>query len=292
MNSVAADLLVECRGLVHIYRSADLEVVALQGLDLAVAVGEMIAIVGRSGSGKTTLLNVLAGLETPSAGTARVAGFDLAQMGDAQRASYQRDVVGYLWQNVAVNLAPELSVLENVQLPQLSGGKSGRRRLERAELLLAMLDLSTRYRSSIAELSAGEQQRLGLAVALANEPQLLLADEPTAQLDSMEASRLLADLQRLQSEFGMTVIIVTHDQQVDEHVERTVLIRDGRTSTETRWFAKDGTRVAEELVLLDRANRLQLPPAYVEEVGLRERVRVRLEEGRVVILPAKEPGSG
>jgi len=292
MNSAGADPLVECRGLVHIYRSAHLEVVALQGLDLAVAAGEMIAIVGRSGSGKTTLLNILAGLETPSAGTARVAGFDLAQLGDAQRASYQRNIVGYLGQNAGDNLAPELNVLENVQLPQLSGGKSARQRLERAEVLLGMLDLSTRYRYSIAELSAGEQQRLGLAVALANEPHLLLADEPTAQLDSIEAGRLLADLRHRQSELSMTVIIVTHDQQVEEHVERTVLIRDGQTSTETRWFAKDGKRVAEELVVLDRANRLQLPPAYVDEVGLHERVRVRLEEGRLVILPSEDPGSG
>lgn len=291
MNS-AAEPLVECRGLVHIYGSADLEVVALQGLDLTVAAGEMIAIVGRSGSGKTTLLNILAGLEVPSAGTARVAGLDLAHMGDSQRCGYQRDVIGYLGQNAAANLARELNVVQNVQLPLLGARRSARHRRERAELLLSLLGLSHRYRHSISELPAGEQQRLGLAVALANEPQLLLADEPTAQLDDLEASRLLSDLSDLQDELGMTVVMVTHDHQVERHVERAVLIRDGKTSTETRWSGRDGRRVAEELVLLDRANRLQLPTGYVEEAGLHERVRVRLEAGRVVILPAEERGSG
>ena len=128
--------LVDCQGVVHIYKTGDLEVVALQGLDLTVGVGEMIAIVGRSGSGKTTLMNVLAGLERPSAGRARVGGFDLAQLNDAQRKNYQRRMVGYLWQNTQVNLVLELDVLDNVQMPLLGAGWSARDRTQRTHYLV------------------------------------------------------------------------------------------------------------------------------------------------------------
>jgi ABC-type lipoprotein export system ATPase subunit len=278
--------LVDCQGVVHIYKTGDLEVVALQGLDLNVGVGEMVAIVGRSGSGKTTLMNVLAGLERPSAGRARVGGFDLAQLNDAQRKNYQRRMVGYLWQNTQVNLVPELDVLENVQMPLLGAGWSVSDRVQRAHYLVDALGLSSRADNHPAELSAGEQQRLGLAVALANQPRLLLADEPTSQLDSATARGVLEDLRRLQSELGTTVIMVTHDHQVEEYVERVVLIRDGRTSTETRYAGAPGDRTAEELVIVDAAGRLQLPAEYVEALGLRGRARVRMEDGRIIVAPA------
>jgi putative ABC transport system ATP-binding protein len=280
--------LVDCRGLVHIYRTQDVEVVALQGLDLSVAVGEMVAIVGRSGSGKTTLMNVLAGLERPSAGRARVGGFDLPQLGDAQRKHYQRRMIGYLWQNAQVNLVPELDVLDNVQLPLLGAGWSSRDRLQRAEHLVAALGLSAAAASRPAELSAGEQQRLGLAVAMANQPRLLLADEPTSQLDGPTARGVLQDLRQLTRALGTTVVVVTHDPQVEDYVDRVVLIRDGRTSTETRYAGAPGERTAEELVIVDGAGRLQLPAEYVEALGLAGRARVRLEEGRIVIVPAEE----
>jgi putative ABC transport system ATP-binding protein len=280
--------LVDCQGVVHIYKTGDLEVVALQGLDLNVGVGEMVAIVGRSGSGKTTLMNVLAGLERPSAGRARVGGFDLAQLNDAQRKNYQRRMVGYLWQNTQVNLVPELDVLENVQMPLLGAGWTVGDRVQRAAYLVDALGLSSRLDNHPAELSAGEQQRLGLAVALANQPSLLLADEPTSQLDSATARAVLEDLRRLQSELGTTVIMVTHDPQVEEYVERVVLIRDGRTSTETRYAGVPGGRTADELVIVDAAGRLQLPAEYVEALGLRGRARVRMEDGRIIVVPAGE----
>ncbi len=279
--------LVDCSNVVHVYRTGDLEVVALQGLDLTVAAGEMVAIVGRSGSGKTTLMNVLAGLETPSAGRVRVGGFDLRQMTDQQRRTYQRRMVGYLWQNVQVNLAPELDALDNVQLPLLGAGWSRRDRFQRAQHLLGTLGLSERRHHFPAELSAGQQQRLGLAVALANQPRLLLADEPTGQLDGATSRAVLDDLRRLQGELGTTVVMVTHDRRVEDYVGRVLLIRDGRTSTETRLLGEPGRRTADELVILDPAGRLQLPPAFVEGLGLRGRVRVRLEGDRVVILPVE-----
>jgi ABC-type lipoprotein export system ATPase subunit len=285
--------LVECQGLLHVYKTGELEVVALQGLDLVVGVGEMVAIVGRSGSGKTTLMNVLAGLERPTAGRARVAGFDLAQMSDAQRKGYQRKVVGYLWQQVQVNLVPDLNVGENAQMPLLGAGWSGRERAHRAAYLLEALGLSDRLGNHPAELSAGEQQRLGLAVALANQPRLLLADEPTSQLDGATARSVLDDLRRLQAELGTTVVMVTHDHQVEDYVDRVVLIRDGRTSVETRYRGAGEERRADEVVVLDAVGRLQLPAEYVAALGLRHRVRLRLEGSRVVIEPAGgEAGSG
>jgi putative ABC transport system ATP-binding protein len=276
--------MVECLGLVHIYKSAGLEVVALQGLDLSVEEGEMIAIVGRSGSGKTTLMNVLAGVDAPSAGSAQVATWDLTQLDEAQRAAYRRQVVGYVWQRAQLGLVSELTAFENVQLPMVAAGRPwGERRL-RASELLAAVGLRDRWAQLPAQLSAGEQQRTALAVALANQPSVLLADEPTAQLDSETARGILADLRRLQRDLGLTCVIVTHDRQVTGHVDRVVMIRDGRTSTETR-RAPDGIR-AEELVIMDRVGRLQVPRALIDATGLGGRVRLVRQGRGVLILPA------
>jgi ABC-type lipoprotein export system ATPase subunit len=280
--------LVECEGLVHIYKTAELEVVALQGLDLRVEAGEMVAIAGRSGSGKTTLMNLLAGVEPPSAGAARVAGHDLARMDERERDRYRREVVGYLLQHSLANLALDLSVIQNVQVPMIASGR--RRRGSRARKLLEKLGLGTQARLRPAQLTGAEAQRLALAVALANEPRLLLADEPTAELDGANARELLVDLTSLLRDLGTAAIMVTHDQQLERHVDRVIQIRDGRTSTERRWLARpNGDReVADELVILDRAGRLQLPRAHVEKLGLRDRVRVHLEDGSIRITPAEK----
>jgi ABC-type lipoprotein export system ATPase subunit len=280
--------LVECEGLVHIYKTAELEVVALQGLDLRVEAGEMVAIAGRSGSGKTTLMNLLAGVEPPSAGAARVAGHDLARMDDRERDRYRREVVGYLLQHSLANLALDLTVLQNVQVPMIAGGP--RRRGARARKLLEKLGLGGQARLRPAQLTGAESQRLALAVALANEPRLLLADEPTAELDGANARELLADLTSLLRDLGTAAIMVTHDQQLERHVDRVIQIREGRTSTERRWLARpNGDReVADELVILDRAGRLQLPRAHVEKLGLRDRVRVHLETDSIRITPAEQ----
>ena len=280
--------LVECEGLVHIYKTAELEVVALQGLDLRVEAGEMVAIAGRSGSGKTTLMNLLAGVEPPSAGAARVAGHDLARMDDRERDRYRREVVGYLLQHSLANLALDLTVIQNVQVPMIGGGP--RRRGARARKVLERLGLRGQARLRPAQLTGAEAQRLALAVALANEPRLLLADEPTAELDGANARELLEDLTGLLRDLGTAAIMVTHDQQLERHVDRVIQIRDGRTSTERRWLARpNGDRdVADELVILDRAGRLQLPRAHVEKLGLRDRVRVHLEADSIRITPAEQ----
>ncbi len=274
--------VVDCEGLVHIYRAAELEVVALQGLDLTVEPAEVVGIVGRSGSGKSTLMNILGGLEAPTAGRARVAGHDLVRMSEPEREGFRERVVGYVLQHAQANLAPELPLADNVELPMLAGVARSQRR-ERARWLLDRMGLLQLADRRPAEISGGEAQRLALAVALANQPQLLLADEPTAELDRSTAGRILADLADLLHETGTAAVIVTHDPDVERHADRVVRIRDGRTSTERRPAAAEE---GAELVIMDRAGRLQVPRALVETLGLGRLVQMRVEGGRLVIEPA------
>ena len=279
---------IVCEGLVRIYKVADLEVVALQGLDLVVGVGEMIAIVGASGSGKSTLLNILGGLDTPSAGRAVVAGHDLGGMGRRERTRYRRRVVGMIWQQTARNLLPYLTAQENVELPMTLDGRP--KRSERAKLLLELVGLGERLDHRPERLSGGEQQRVAIAVALANEPDVLFADEPTGELDTSTSHEIFGLLRRVNEELGTTIVIVTHDPLVSEQVQRTVAIRDGRTSTETvrrSSYSDTGehTLISEEFAVLDRAGRLQLPKAHVAALGLKDRVRLRLEDDHVEIWP-------
>ena len=285
---------IACDNLVKIYKVADLEVVALQGLDLIVDPGEMIAIVGASGSGKSTLLSILGGLDVPSAGRATVAGHDLTAMGRRERTIYRRRVIGFVWQQTARNLLPYLSAIENVELPMILDGRTGRSRRERAHELLAMVGLEGRAGHRPDRLSGGEQQRVAIAVALANEPEVLLADEPTGELDTETSSEIFELMRRVNRDVGTTVVIVTHDPLVSEQVQRTVAIRDGRTSTETLRRASvsdDGDHeiVAEEFAVLDRAGRLQLPRAHVDALELERRVRLRLEADHIGVWPDRHP---
>jgi ABC-type lipoprotein export system ATPase subunit len=277
-----------CDNLVRIYKVAELEVVALQGLDLLVNAGEVIAIVGASGSGKSTLMNILGGVDVPSAGRALVAGHDLTRMGARERTRYRRRVVGFVWQQTSRNLLPYLSAAENVELPMTLDGRAGRR--ERALDLLELVGLKDRAGRRPERLSGGEQQRVAIAVALANAPAILLADEPTGELDSGTSAEVFALLRRVNAELGTTIVIVTHDPLVSEQVQRTVAIRDGRTSTETLRRTEqtdegDHRVIAEEFAVLDRAGRLQLPRAHIEALDLERRVRLRLEEDHVGIWP-------
>jgi ABC-type lipoprotein export system ATPase subunit len=267
--------IVECEGLVHIYRTTDVEVVALQGLDLRVEPGEVVAVVGRSGSGKTTLMNVIAGIEAPSAGMARVGGHDLARMTEQERDSYRQEVVGYVLQHSQANLAADLNALENVLLPMTR--RSTEKSRQRAAFLLEMMGIDELAASHPAELSGGEAERLAIAIAMANQPQVLLADEPTAELDRATADSVLRDLRQLLGESGSAAVIVTHDASVQRYADRVIQIRDGRTSTQTRWLEHEGEVVADELLIMDRAGRIQLPRAYVERLGARGLIRAHLE---------------
>ncbi|MDQ3493593.1 MAG: ATP-binding cassette domain-containing protein [Chloroflexota bacterium] len=288
---------ITCDNLVKIYKVADLEVVALQGLDLIIESGELVAIVGASGSGKSTLLNILGGLDVPSAGRAIVAGRDLAQMSGRDRTSYRRHIIGFVWQQTARNLLPYLSALENIELPMMLEGVGRRDRRARALELLGLVGLPDHARALPEHLSGGQQQRVAIALALANRPEVLLADEPTGELDTTTSEEIFQLLRTLNTEVGTTIVVVTHDPLVSEQVRRTVAIRDGRTSSETlrrSARAHDGEHqvIAEEFAVLDRAGRLQLPRAHVEALGLEKRVRLRLEGDHIGIWPDRPEPEG
>ncbi len=286
------DALIACDRLVRVFATDGVEVQALQGLDLLVAEGELMALVGASGSGKSTLMNILAGLDVPTAGAARVDGRDLLTMGARDRLAYRRDTVGFVWQQTARNLLPYLTALQNVALPMRLAGR--RRRAERpraAEELLTMLALDHCRDRRPHEMSGGEQQRAAIAVALANAPKVLLADEPTGELDSATAEQVFAAFRTANAELGTTVVIVTHDQTVADEVRRTVAIRDGRTSSEVlRRTERDAATGAESLVsreyaMLDRAGRLQLPADHLTSLGMAHRVLLELESDHIGVWP-------
>jgi putative ABC transport system ATP-binding protein len=277
-----------CTDLVRIYTSEGVEVQALQGLNLRVESGEMVAIVGASGSGKSTLLGILSGLDRPTAGAASVAGRNLLALTRQQRVEYRRHTVGFVWQQTARNLLPYLTAAENVAMARSVGGT--RSTAGEVDALLALLDVGHCRDRTPGRLSGGEQQRVAIAVALANEPRVLLADEPTGELDERTSADVLEAMRAVNAELGVTILIVTHDPTVSEHVLRTVQIRDGRTSTEvlrrTEQHASGVQHtVAEEFAVIDRVGRLQLPQEYMASLELRDRVRLALEPDHLSVWP-------
>jgi ABC-type lipoprotein export system ATPase subunit len=281
---------IVCDNLVKIYKVADLEVVALQGLDLLVEQGEFIAIVGASGSGKSTLQNILGGMDVPTAGKAEVAGFDLASLTARERTIYRRSMVGFVWQQTSRNLLPYLNAKENVELPLILEGMRGADRRSYAIELLGLVGMADRGDHKPDQLSGGEQQRVAVAIALANRPRVLFADEPTGELDTETAAEIFATLRAANRELGVTVVVLTHDPLVSEQVDRTIAIRDGRTSTETLRRREvdelgDHQVIAEEFAVLDRTGRLQLPPEYVDALELERRVRLELEADHIGVWP-------
>lgn len=292
--------IIVCENLVKIYKTRETEVLALQGLELTVQQGELMAIIGNSGSGKSTFLNMIGGLDRPSAGRLIVDGKDLFKLSDRELVRYKRSTVGFVWQNNARNLLPYLTALENVQTPMLF--ERGGRRRQRAEELLELVGMQHRKNSRLDQLSGGEQQRVAIALALANSPKLLLADEPTGAVDAKTAAYILDVFRRLNEELGLTIVIVTHDPNLARLVNRVVAIRDGKTSAERIAKCDYAARLDEisgfvqethdEYALLDRAGRLQLPREMLDALQLSgNRVRVALEEGRIV-LTAPDEGDG
>jgi ABC-type lipoprotein export system ATPase subunit len=280
---------IECSGLFKIYKATDLEVVALRGLELDVNGGEIIAIVGASGSGKSTLLNILAGYDAPSAGTIRVGQYDLLQMTNKEVVEYRRHEVGFIWQETSRNLFPYLTALENVELPMVISGAPGPERRNRAEELLDVVGLSERAGHKPAQLSGGEQQRVAIAVGLSNEPPLLLADEPTGELDDQTGKEVLELLNKVNQDLGTTIVIVTHDPAIATSVGRAVAIKDGKTSTETtrevsfeRRLGGEGTDT-EEFLLIDSAGSVQIPREMLDELNIGRRARVNIKDGRVTL---------
>lgn len=297
---MSSGVTIVCDGLVKIYRIAGRQVVALQGLELEVAAGEMLAVVGPSGAGKSTLLNVIGGLDSPSAGRVLLDGVNLTDLSDSCLDRYRRERVGFVWQLAGRNLIPYLTTWENVALPMVLARRPERVRRKRVAELLAAVGLSERADHVPARLSGGEQQRLALAVALANRPALLLADEPTGELDSATAQDIYRLIRALNQTYGMTVVIVSHDPGIAHAVDRVVTIRDGKTSTESRVTdyapeipdqaspIPESQITVEELTVLDSAGRLQLPKELREEYDIGDRVRLERALDGILIRPVKQ----
>ena len=290
--STSSDAYIFCEDLFKIYKIADLQVVALRGLDLVVNRGEVVAIVGASGSGKTTLLNILAGYDTPSAGKITVGDKDLLRMTSKDVEIYRREDVGFVWQQTSRNLFPYLTALENVALPMMLTNLSTKERKKRSEDLLDLMGMGERMNHTPEKLSGGEQQRVAIGVALANHPPLLLADEPTGELDDATAGEILDLFGKVNKELNTTIAIVTHDPDIAYKVGRVVLIRDGKTSTEIRRKVSyeritsevDTESELEEFTLVDGAGRVQIPREILDELKIKERARLVIEDGKLTVV--------
>jgi len=288
----ASSVYIFCEDLFKIYKIADLEVVALRGLDLSVDAGEVVAIVGASGSGKTTLLNILAGYDSPSAGKVRVGEKDLLRMSGRDVEVYRREDVGFIWQQTGRNLFPYLTSLENVALPMMLTNLPSKERRKRAQDLLELMGMGHRMNHTPEKLSGGEQQRVAIGVALANHPPLLLADEPTGELDDATAGEILDLFDTVNRELNTTILIVTHDPDIAYKVGRVVMIRDGKMSTEIRRKVTyrritseiDSEDELEEFTLVDGAGRVQIPREYLDQLKIKDKARVQVEEGRVTLV--------
>ena len=291
-TAVQEKYYIVCEDLFKIYKLADLEVVALRGLDLKVRTGEVMAIVGASGSGKSTLLNILGGLETPSAGIVFVGGRDLLNMTPQDLVAYRRKDAGFVWQQGGRNLIPYLTAYQNVELPLILLGWPGKKRRQRTRELLEAVGLKERMHYKPDRLSGGEQQRVAIAIGVAHNPPLLLADEPTGELDTQTASGIFDLFRSLNQTYGITIVVVTHDINVITKVDRVVTIRDGRSSLEAiraapsfRPPAGKPQEIFDEFVLVDKMGRLQLPKEFMDKLNVQERIRVFLSGDKLVIEP-------
>ncbi len=288
-----SNIMVQADNLMKIYKTKDIEVVALQGLDLTVEAGELMAIIGNSGSGKSTFLNMLGGLDKPSAGKLYVDGQNLFSMTEKQLVDYKRKTVGFVWQNNARNLFPFLTAMENVMVPmQISAGRKCK---ERALELLDMVGLSHKKKNKLSQLSGGEQQRVAIAIAVANSPKLLLADEPTGSVDSKTSDYILDLFRRLNREWGQTIILVTHDVMLSKKVQRVAAIRDGKISSErilketyTDLLSGGGAswedETQDEFAIIDRAGRVQIPREILDTMDLDgNKIRLSVKDGKITL---------
>lgn len=293
-----AETMIQAEGLVKIYKTKETEVLALQGLDLTVEEGELTALIGNSGSGKSTFLNMIGGLDRPSAGSLVVGGKNLFTMTEKELVVYKRDTVGFVWQNNARNLLPYLSALENIMLPMhLSSAK---KKKDKALELLEMVGLSSKKHSRLNTLSGGEQQRVAIAIALANSPKLLLADEPTGSVDPKTANYIFDVFTELNKQ-GQTILIVTHDVALSKKVKRVIAIRDGKISSERilkesyaerlkeasiDWRAEE---TQEEYVIMDKAGRVQIPRELLNTLNLKDnKLKLEMQDDRIII---SKPGA-
>jgi putative ABC transport system ATP-binding protein len=294
---------IVCDNLVRIYKIADHDVVALQGLDLVVQEGELLGVVGVSGSGKSTLMNILGGLDRPTAGRVWVKGKDLLKMTDTDLNYYRLTTVGFVWQQASRNLIPYMTAVRNVEMPLILAGEVGSQRKKHAEHLLEQVGLFDRRKHKLSELSGGEQQRVAISVALANSPKLLLADEPTGEVDEATALVIYNIFRQLNQELKLTTLIVSHDTNLARHVDRVIAIRDGKISSEIvrqAWAARSMDdplkpveaehveKAFQELAVLDSAGRLQIPKDYLEKFEITGRAQLEVTEDGILVRAAPQ----
>ncbi|HBI63436.1 MAG TPA: ABC transporter ATP-binding protein [Lachnospiraceae bacterium] len=283
--------MINCESLVKIYEAGGHKVVALEGLDLHIKEGEMMAIIGKSGSGKSTLLNIIGGLDTPTAGVFRLAGKELSALTDKQLTAYRKSTLGFVWQNSAKNLFSYMTAEDNIKAVMCFNNIKREEQKERARKLLQMVGMQKHADKFPAQLSGGEQQRIAIAVALANNPKILLADEPTGAVDSRTAGEIMALFRHLNETLNLTVLIVTHDMALADSVSRVVMISDGKVSTEklkrktaAAGFGEETAEFHEEFAVMDRANRLQLKEEFLDAAGIHSnKVKVEVNDGKIVI---------
>jgi ABC-type lipoprotein export system ATPase subunit len=273
---------IDVRDVFRVFSTPEGDAAALQGLSLRVAEGEVVVVLGPSGSGKSTLLRLLAGLERPSAGTVRVLGADLARLSGRRLDAYRARNVGYVDQHYVRSLAPELSARELVGLQLGLAGMPPGVRDGRARELLARVGLEERAEARPSELSGGEQQRVAVCAALAHRPRVLLADEPTGELDAGNAGVVYGLISELARDLGCTTVIVSHDPTSAGIADRAIAIRDGRVSEEA------GGRGGEETIVVGRGGWLRLPEELLARAGIGARARARLTDGAVVVSPVGE----
>jgi ABC-type lipoprotein export system ATPase subunit len=278
--------MVSCENLVKIYKTSDIEVVALQGLDLTIEKGELMAIIGNSGSGKSTLLNMLGGLDTPSAGSLYVDNKNVLKLKPAEIIKYKRETVGFVWQNNARNLIPYLTAQENIEIPFiLSRVKPKFSAME----LLDMVGLADKKNSKLYDLSGGQQQRIAIAIGIANNPKVLLADEPTGAVDTKTTKEIFELFRYINETLGTTIIIVTHDKLITKLVNRVVSIKDGKIGSEMhkKSYSEiiqeldsenvDMLRTHDEFAIVDKSGRVQLPQNFLQALDIKPSSKLKIE---------------
>jgi ABC-type lipoprotein export system ATPase subunit len=269
---------INCKQVVKAFRVNSHEIVALRGIDFEMQKGEWVTIIGPSGAGKTTMLNLLGGLDSPTAGQLNVDGIDLLSMKPRALADYRLRRVGFLWQQTSRNLLPHRSALRNVTLPMMMAGIPPWKRTARARELLHAVGLHDQVRKRPASMSGGQQQRVALAVALANQPPLLLADEPTGALDRKSAEQVIDLLKELRQEFHLTILMVSHDMEIARFADRVLTLRDGA-------LGQDLTRGVEETPTLDESGRIKLPEAVRASLRIAPRIAVEIRPEGVLLRP-------
>ena len=270
-------LHINCTGLYKIFKVSDLEVVALRGVDLDIGYGELISIVGASGSGKSTLFIFLVEYQSLKTGNVQVGNFDLLGINQKEAVEYRKTEVGFVWQQTGKNLVPYLDIYSNIELPMMASNLSKKERTARVDSLIEFLNLDSISSRLPENISGGEQQVSAIAVALANQPPLLLADEPTGELDDETSDMVLEKMRYVNENYGTTVVIVTHDPKIEDHVNRSIGMRDGKVVKEVLRNKKKKS----EFVVIDSFGGVQIPQEILSKSKIQSKASLTSEKSKI-----------